>query len=421
MGKKKKYKDIFDVSPEEQKALMDAFSDLEKGEKSILDVVQYEVPTSPKRHVGNYVHQIEDALFGEDDVSEDESENYDESYPDRPLVTEYEKVIGIQNTEPNEVPKPPTETEDERVQRMAMKIAQDRINELAKTSKNSNDDSEASTVPRITFKYNNTVGRMIIDDGLISTAVSVMHTSMVKSDPEYFPDGDEAFGEFMSKIFFYIVACKHPSLIVDIKTFELEFNMFESLSKKFVFFKNETLGKVFCYVLEENATKNFYHVESEFKLDKIGLYLYAICTAYTVGTVHNIFQFEDEDEVMSVMNARNDVKSFIKLIESDPETKYSGHNYSSHDIYKSLRVINHEKFIMDVRTLLDDSLLDDEDDDEDYGDIDDMFDNINEEESETDETEVDVLGESNKSTIETVPPNKDDSFIMPTIRKGDIK
>jgi hypothetical protein len=119
-------------------------------------------------------------------------------------------------------------------------------------------------------------------------------------------------------------------------------------------------------------------------MDSSDILRYAVSAAYAANTIHNIFMYDDEDEVKSVMDARHSVKDLLKLIENDSATEYAGHNASG-DVMNRMKVIDLQKFVNDTRCMLDNLIdVDEDDDDEDYEDEEytDTDDEIEEDDSE---------------------------------------
>lgn len=387
MGKKKKNKqfDYFDMTPEEQMANANAFNHFEKGEISFLDALNYKVPTEPTIQ-SSYKKQIEEAYFEKLNKSKNEinNESKEESIYDSDYDPEYDAEINealnnkdssveesnneeiIESIPYSEFVRQNTKTDIDETQHNY--VVTEKLESVVKAK------TIVDNIPRISFAYNHIIGKMLIDDGYVTTPITVCHASSLKLDKDNIPDDSDALNSLISKIFFYIISCKHPAVIMSEETFKNEFSIFSKINlNRFIFFRNK--GFVYAYVIDKGESDKFYSVKDIFNMDDYTLISYIVGSAYTCNTVHNIFMHEDEDEVESVMEARHSVKELIELIEKDPDTEYAGHNMSR-DTLVSMRVTNLEKFLPDMYTILDDLLLadnedDDEEDDENEYDIED--------------------------------------------------
>jgi hypothetical protein len=216
----------------------------------------------------------------------------------------------------------------------------------------------------------------------VTTPVSVCHTSSINLNEDNIPTDSDGFGALLSKIYYFIISCKHPAVIMSQETFEIEFSVFSKLNfNKFIFFKNN--GFVYAYVLDAGEMDNFYSVIDIFKMEDNDILRYVVGAAYASNTMHNIFMYNDEDEVESVMEARHSVKELVKLIDDDTDTEYAGHN-SSGDVISRMKVTDLQTFVSDVYSILEDLIeSEDDDDDENPYDIDDESDSDDDSEEDT--------------------------------------
>lgn len=406
---KKNVVDYFNMTPEEQMANAEMFHDVEKGEVSFLDALNYKVPTAPIAQ-SDYTKQIERACLGiieEDDNSflnkintamndsindEDSDDDFEDTseneYIPYSSIVETETIVHEKVT--NVIPD-----EDNIV-----KYKEETSVMHNKTIPN------VDALPRIHFNYNNIIGKMIIEDGLVSTPVSVCFTSSIELDEDMIPDDADEFSHILSKIFYFIITCKHPAVIMSEDTFEIEFSLYSKINfNKFIFFKNN--GFIYAYILDDGEIDNFYEVENIFDMDEKELLRYVIGAAYASNTIHNIFMHDDGDEVDSVMDARHNVKALLNLIDNDPNTEYAGHNATS-DVMNRMKVNDLQAFLVDVRTLLDNLIVSDEEEDDDDDEDDDIDD------SETDVDDTDDEDSIDNVDINDYPDIDIDSISMTT-------
>lgn len=367
---KKRKVDYFDLTPEEQMANANMFHNVEKGEASFLDALNYKVPTAPIAQ-SDYTRQIERACLGIKETDEETS-----------YFAEVDNVISDASRSNNHS----TTDDDNTIPYTYTDSHEDKPDVNVYINENDTDEDKITDdgLSRVHFHYEPIVGKMIITDGLVSTPVSVCHTSAIDINQELIPDDDDALGHMLSKIFFYIISCKHPAVIVSEDAFEIECSMYAMINiNRFIFFKNN--GFVYAYIIEEDERDAFYSVMDIFNMNNEELLRYVIGAAYAVSNVNSIFQYNDEDEVESLMEARHDIKGLIKLIDEDPETQYAGHN-ATRSVMNRLGVVNLQKTVEDVRGLLDnltDEIDDDDDDEDDY--IEDI-----ESDDEDDDDDIDV-------------------------------
>ena len=402
MGKKKNKKnnnrDIFNPTYEEQMANADLFYAMEKGEITMLDFLGHKIKERNDYTEQDYSDQLEAAYRRQEkdraahalsNTRPDEREAYNtprenedvESYRNSVSETAEEPVIEEYSYDSNG-----EDSETETMEETTMEVYSYDSNGDDEYEEEIVDDN--STIAKVHFGYEPVTSRLLIDDGLISTPVSVICTTSIGLKEEHIPDDSDVYAKLLSKLFYYIIACKHPAVIMSIETFELEFSLFSRINfNKFVFFKNE--GLVYAYVIDENEVDNFYAPTNIFKMDNNAILSYVIGVASAASSLHNAFMYDDEDEVDSVMNARNDVKGLIAMIEQDSKTEYAGHNASG-DVLSRMQVTDLVTFIDEVRVEMDE-LTDVYDDEVDIDDIDDDDDDdIDDEESDDeDETEDD--------------------------------
>ena len=379
--------DYFNMTPEEQMANAEMFHDVEQGEASFLDALNYKVPKAPIAQ-SDYTKQIEKACLGciEEDEEEtylskvgiavNESSSHNENEFDEYIAHHVEVDNDDDYEDIDETPYIPYSSMTSVKETIIEKeiIVNDTDDSRKHTSNNNNDVEcnnsykklSTSIIPRVHFHYEPIVGKMLIDDGLVSTPVSICHTSSLNINSDMIPDDDDNLGQLVSKIFYFIITCKHPAVIMSENTFEIEFSMYSKINtNKFIFFKND--GFVYAYVLDEDAAENFYSVADLFNMDDADILRYIIGTAFAANTMHNIFMYNDSDEVESVMEARHAVKDLIELVEKDSNTEYAGHNASG-SVLTRMGVTDLQSFVTEVRELLEDFLVDNNDDDDEEDD-----------------------------------------------------
>ena len=333
--------DYFNMTPEEQMANAEMFHNVESGEASFLDALNYKVPTAPIAQ-SDYTKQIERACLGK--IEHDEDDNY---------LAEVDNALGnisVTNTD-NDI-----STESEIINNDVDTVYLDRV-------------------PRIHFHYEPIVGKMIIDDGIISTPISVCHASSIELKEDAIPNDSDSVGRLLSRLFFYIISCKHPAIIISEDAFEIEFGMFAKINiNRFIFFKYA--GFVYGYVVENNERDSFYQVIDIFNMDDADVIRYAISSVFAARSVHNRFMYDDADEVESVMEARHDIKSFAKLIADDPETAYADNLAGGKGVLRRLGVVDLVKTTATIMNTIDELTdeLEDDDVDDDTDDINDIVD-----------------------------------------------
>lgn len=404
MSKKKnknKAVDIFDISVEEQKANAELFHDVEMGEASILDALNLKVKHAPVSQ-SEYTRQIAEACFGIKSASDEDvvENNYIDSINEAMNQTNVEACDDVINEVIDEIIA--IEANDN-VGEQVTTIVEETIThtETVVSVKEpeyvENDESKIEApidiIPRIRFRYNHSIGKMFVDDGWVATPISVCHSKTIELDEDMIPDGGDAYASLLSKIFFFIITTKHPSVIMSEESFNIKFGVFSKINfSRFIFFKNA--GFVYVYVVEPEEIVNFYSVSEVFNMDNTELLRYCVATAYACNTVHNSFMYYDEDEVDSVMEDRHAIKELMDLIDTDEKTEYAGHNVSG-DVISRMQVKDLLSFVSDTHNTLDELLdeIEDDDDDEDDDDIDDTDeddDNDDESDDSYDEDDVNV-------------------------------
>lgn len=355
MGKKNKKRDIFDMSPEEQMANAARFHEVETGEISFLEALNCKVPVGVTSQ-SDYKRQIEQACFGT--VSDKQKSLVEEPDPIADAIQH--NVIS---------PEQPVEIEsDNDIDDIPSSVNAGDLSGVIHTDHS----MKSEGLHKVRIWYNSVIGKVIISDGYVDTAVSVFKISAYKIDSDMIPDDGDVYAHLCSRLFYYIITRKHPAVIMSADTFEIEFSMYAKINfNKFVFFMNE--GYVYAYIVEPDDVSNFYGVTEIYNMDNTSTIAYLVGTALTANTIDNRFMFDDEDEVESVMEDRHEIKQLISLIDSDSDTEYAGHN-SSGNVMDRMRVIDLEAFNENMQESINRFIKSDnydDDDDEEYADVED--------------------------------------------------
>lgn len=417
MGKNKNKKhdvDYFNMTPEEQMANAEIFNEYEKGEASFLDALNYKVPSGVVAQ-SDYKRQIEEACLGIKDT--DNEDNYIAELSNAMNRTEQDSDNSEDSPEENVVYED-IETGEEYI-RYADVVTDDEFEEAEEyeDDEDDNDDIDdeseeesvdvythdsksvdsVSVLNKVKFSYNPVVDKMNISDGYTTTSVSVHQTKLIDIDNDSIPEDGDALSAIISKLFFYIISCKYPSVIMTEETFEMEFSLYSSIdTNRFVFFKYD--GYVFLYIVDAEEVNNFYDIVDKFNMEEDieRLLQYIIGSAIAVDNIHNKFMYLDEEEILAVMSDRHEVKEFIKLVESDSNTKYAGHNVSG-DVLSRMGVTDLRSLVNEANNIINEFTDECDDDTDEYDEDDDV-----EEYDEEDDDDVDVSDFPDIDEIESV-------------------
>ena len=409
MGKKhnKKNRDLndcLDLSPEAQKEgaiRLDAYED---GEISFLEYINYTEPTST-RHRSDFSRQLEYAYMSkatkdeieqnyyreENDNNDDDNDQYTDRYPNNYNDDEYYYDNDQEIKEPDDITD---DVMEEYIQSYHINNETDEnVNEYEDTNKMNIEPP--IYIPQIHCRYDDITRRVIIDDDAIQTNISLVYSTAIDIKEELIPDDMDEFSTLVSRIFFYIITCKHPSVIVTENAFAIEFGKFKEInSDRILFFRHN--GLVYIYILDEYMRDNFYSITDIAMMDKSEFIKYLIGASFISNNMNNKFMSNDEDEVDVIMDERHDIKNAIKYIEQNFDVVYMNNDTSNcGDPFNRLKVFNYEKFVTGVRYTIDDFAIEDEEDDDD-------------EEIEYDDYNYEMVNENDDVDVDEVDEEADD-------------
>ena len=291
----------------------------------------------------------------------------------------------------------------------------------------------------IKFIVNDTLNRLVIDDGIAPTSFSFdigLNQELVRMY-----DSDELC-DLTKALFTYMISLKHPTAIYEYNDFiNRDFWKFGSVSKdtydyeKYVFFTVN--GYVLCYNIDKDSVQNFYDFIEKMEYEPNDILRIYVSMAYAVGTMNQAFFGEDETYIKALMKSSyNKQKEFHNLFSNDESTILIPNNQdiTSEDGIIMYDLQESQTYVRDViGKITGTSYFDDDEDDEDYEEENEVTEY---EETESNEEEDDSVSElfsedmenvENSESVEESAENKeqpssneeysDDDFIVDVVRK----
>ena len=302
---KKKNKDIWDLSPEEQKKSADKFYEFEKGNLGIMDITHVPKPLNENGLTGDIEAKIVADLTGKKPIEDIPNESKE---PDKKIqVSSIYGVFGKGDKNKVEM----TQATKEEVNESLSDSVED---EVAK--------DENSLLQSIRFFYDLDLEKMYVDDGVVSSVLSFPVISQQDIIGAY--DADD-IGDIVETLRLYIISLKHPSAIISMDDFfsnKYKFDKVKSYNKdKYIFFYHE--NNVFCYRVDVDSLNDMKHLlDNSLCSDDLTNYLrFYVSLSFACGSLNGAFFVEDIDFIEKFKSSlHNRVEEFTDDFFNDEET-----------------------------------------------------------------------------------------------------
>lgn len=379
MGKKsKKYKDEWDLTPEEQAEQAEKLYELERGNIDITALTD----DKPIIRDSGLTPEIEKLVLN--DIRTDS------------------KFVTSVDVQPKEMKTNMEKLEDE------FSYSQQFVDKVVKNKGITHDPNYMSS-RKITFdtRMAQDLYRMIIDDKISPTPYSLTVGLEQGITGEY--DEDDV-ADKVSVLYDYIITLKHPVAIYTKSEF------MDSEKYKFSRVRDDQYNKrryafvesgnfVFCYIIDEKSYNDFLMLLNDNEYDQYDILKTYVSIAYAVGSTMQAFFIEDEWYVKEFMNSKwNLQEKFHHIFTRDNQTLFIHDEEEPRD-EDGIYLENVEKLHVEARAIISEvtgeSYFDDEDED-----LEDEFDDDDYEDGEDDIT-VEITEEvtpvkTEKTTTQTV-------------------
>ena len=374
MGKKKKkQRDSWDLTAEEQMELADAFYEAEKkGQLLKLDKdgkASKFTENGLEPGIEELIHQRLVASEHKNDENltnntNDESETFDES------VDDFDNDEESENVESYDV----DDSEDDEL------TDQDPATVSINTSN------------QIKFRFIEDLNRLVIDDGLAPTSISIdyVHSTAIK-DMEY---DDDYTGNTVSLLYYYILSTKHPYMILTKEEFVNIFRNVASYNTQNISLMEINEKYVAVYLVDKETHEVLLDKIPEiYEFNNKEMLQYMLTIAINSGSIHNTFFYDQEtyiekfiDYTKSYTNLDDLNNSGIKFFDDSEDI--SERTYAT--LVDYLVVLDFESLrdeamaiIEDITDESDDEIINEEDDDEES--IEEEIDDLDEENEDFDD------------------------------------
>ena len=381
MGKKKKkQRDSWDLTAEEQMELADAFYEAEK--KGQLLKLNKDGKASKFTENGlepgieELIHQRLVASEHKNDENltnntNDESETFDESVDDFDNDEESEEVESYNSF----------------------------IDKLSKNESYDVDDSEddeltdqvpatvsINTSNQIKFRFIEDLNRLVIDDGLAPTSISIdyVHSTAIK-DMEY---DDDYTGETVSLLYYFILSTKHPYMILTKEEFVNIFRNVASYNTQTISLMEINEKYVAVYLVDKDTNEVLLDKIPEiYEFNNKEMLQYMLTIAINSGSIHNAFFYDQETYIEKFIDYTKSYTNLddLTLLLNNSDTKFFD---DSEDIStRTYETLTEDLTVLDFESLREETVSVFEDTIDLSND-----ENINEEE-DTDESEDEIINE----------------------------
>ena len=392
MGKKKKkQRDSWDLTAEEQMELADAFYEAEKkGQLLKLDKdgkASKFTENGLEAGIEELIHQRLVASEHKNDENltnntNDESETFDESVDDFDNDEESENVESYESF----------------------------IDKLSKNESYDVDDSEddeltdqvttpvsINTSNQIKFRFIEDLNRLIIDDGLAPTSISIdyVHSTAIK-DMEY---DDDYTGETVSLLYYFILSTKHPYMILTKEEFVNVFRNVDEYDIRHITLMEINEKYVAVYLVDKDTKEVLLDKIPEiYEFNNKEMLQYMITIAVKSGAIHESFFYDQETYIEKFIDYTKSYTNLddLTLLLNNSDTKFfddsediSERTYET--LTEDLTVLDFESLREETVSVFEDTidLSNDESDDEIINEEDDDEESIEEEIDDLDEENED--------------------------------
>ena len=279
------------------------------------------------------------------------------------------------------------------------------IDKLSKNESYDVDDSEddeltdqvttpvsINTSNQIKFRFIEDLNRLVIDDGLAPTSISIdyVHSTAIK-DMEY---DDDYTGNTVSLLYYYILSTKHPYMILTKEEFVNIFRNVASYNTQNITLMEINEKYVAVYLVDKDTNEVLLDKIPEiYEFNNKEMLQYMLTIAINSGSIHNTFFYDQEtyiekfiDYTKSYTNLDDLNNSGIKFFDDSEDI--SERTYAT--LVDYLVVLDFESLrdeamaiIEDITDESDDEIINEEDDDEES--IEEEIDDLDEENEDFDD------------------------------------
>ena len=387
MGKKKKkQRDSWDLTAEEQMELADAFYEAEKkGQLLKLDKdgkASKFTENGLEAGIEELIHQRLVASEHKNDENltnntNDEVEMFDE------LVDDFDNDEESEEVESYDV----DDSED------------DELSDQVTTSVSIN------TSNQIKFRFIEDLNRLVIDDGLAPTSISIdyVHSTAIK-DMEY---DDDYTGETVSLLYYFILSTKHPYMILTKEEFVTIFRNVAEYDVRHITLMEINEKYVAVYLVDKDTKEVLLDKIPEiYEFNNKEMLQYMLTIAVKSGAIHDSFFYDQETYIEKFIDYTKSYTNLddLTLLLNNGDTKFFD---DSEDIStRTYETLTEDLTVLDFESLREETVSVFEDTIDLSND-----ENINEEEDDDEESieeEIDDLDEENEDFDDLLDSDDDE-------------
>lgn len=411
MSKKNKNKDQFNITVEEARRTADLINELVKGNKNV-DINDIFNDSESDGNVSNFTKQIEEFVISK--IDDGEYFHYEPENSNIPVIS-----VELKN---DEATKSVIDNSVLDKTRILYPVIEDDCLDI-KEAPSVIDNRIEPKFNEINIRWNLLFNAVEIYDGEVIHYFNL--DSIQSTNP--FIDGDcellniisgslddDELGSIFSELFYYIITKKVPTMIIPANDFEVGFGIFSKVNSRYIFFKKNDY--VLVYTIESSVYDDFYnYIGMDSNFTPIEVIKCMINVINELDKSNVIFTFDNNYIVNTLVDySKKNIKAFIEKVSLDAE--FAGHDSFNTTVWKTLKVLDYDSFVSNIKNKLSISYNSDLEDDnieqnvvesnfDDYPDLSDVVGN-----SES------LLSEPPK-IIEPIKPNNTESMTIPIIRK----
>ena len=284
------------------------------------------------------------------------------------------------------------------------------IDKLSKNESYDEDDSEddelsdqvttpvsINTSNQIKFRFIEDLNRLVIDDGLAPTSISIdyVHSTAIK-DMEY---DDDYTGETVSLLYYFILSTKHPYMILTKEEFVNIFRNVASYNTQNISLMEINDKYVAVYLVDKDSKEVLLDKIPEiYEFNNKEMLQYMLTIAINSGSIHNTFFYDQETYIEKFIDYTKSYTNLddLTLLLNNSDTKFfddsediSERTYET--LTEDLTVLDFESLREETVSVFEDTidLSNDESDDEIINEEDDDEESIEEEIDDLDEENED--------------------------------
>lgn len=248
-----------------------------------------------------------------------------------------------------------------------------------------------NTSNQIKFRFIEDLNRLVIDDGLAPTSISIdyVHSTAIK-DMEY---DDDYTGNTVSLLYYYILSTKHPYMILTKEEFVNVFRNVASYNTQTISLMEINEKYVAVYLVDKDTKEVLLDKIPEiYEFNNKEMLQYMLTIAINSGSIHNAFFYDQETYIEKLIEYQ---ATYVDVDDFKEYLNDNGTEFSKDIPERTFDKLAEDLVILDFETLKSqaietiEEILDESDEDEEDEEFTDDEESIEEEIDDLDEENED--------------------------------